>query len=107
MARDPLLHAEQVAAIAGVLHEAFERAGLSATMVGGSAIEIHAPGIYASGDLNGRARTPRMPRLCSTALGSREGEGAIGPLENSSSSGYQALFRGPLRMYASESPGFE
>lgn len=52
LAEDPLAHAEQVAEIAGVLHEAFEPEGFSATLVGGSAIEIHAPGIYLSGDLD-------------------------------------------------------
>jgi len=52
LAEDPLAHAEQVAQIAGVLHEAFEPEGFSATLVGGSAIEIHAPGIYLSGDLD-------------------------------------------------------
>ncbi len=52
LAKDPLAHAEQVAEIAGVLHEAFEPEGFSATLVGGSAIEIHAPGIYLSGDLD-------------------------------------------------------
>jgi hypothetical protein len=46
LAEEPLAHAEQVAEIAAVLHEAFEPAGFSATLVGGSAIEIHAPGIY-------------------------------------------------------------
>jgi hypothetical protein len=52
LADDPLDHAEQVAGIAGVLHSAFEPEGYSATLVGGSAIEIHAPGIYLSGDLD-------------------------------------------------------
>jgi len=52
LAEDPLAHAEQVAEIAGVLHEAFEPEGFSATLVGGSAIEIHAPGIYLSGDMD-------------------------------------------------------
>lgn len=52
LADDPLAHAGQVAEIAGVLHEAFDPEGFSATLVGGSAIEIHAPGIYLSGDLD-------------------------------------------------------
>lgn len=52
LAEDPLAHAEQVAEIAGVLHDAFEAEGYSVTLVGGSAIEIHAPGIYLSGDLD-------------------------------------------------------
>lgn len=50
--RDPLEHAEQVAAIAGVLHEAFAEAGMEATVVGGSAIELHAPGVYLSSDID-------------------------------------------------------
>jgi hypothetical protein len=49
---DALQHAEQVAQIAAVLHEAFERVGLRCTLVGGSAIEIHAPGVYTSGDID-------------------------------------------------------
>ncbi len=52
LSEDALAHAEQVAAVAGVLHEAFEPEGFSATLVGGAAIEIHAPGIYLSGDLD-------------------------------------------------------
>ncbi|HUF29799.1 MAG TPA: hypothetical protein VMM77_03975, partial [Gemmatimonadaceae bacterium] len=52
LAENPLAHAEQVAEIAGVLHDAFEPEGYAATLVGGSAIEIHAPGIYVSGDLD-------------------------------------------------------
>jgi hypothetical protein len=48
----PLAHAEQVAEVAGILHEAFEAEGYSPTLVGGSAIEIHAPGVYLSGDLD-------------------------------------------------------
>lgn len=51
-ATNPRRHAEQVARIAGVLHEAFEAASLRVTLVGGSAIEVHAPGIYKSGDLD-------------------------------------------------------
>jgi hypothetical protein len=39
---DALAHAGQVAEVAGVLHEAFEPEGFSATLVGGAAIEIHA-----------------------------------------------------------------
>lgn len=52
MAADPLLHAEQVARVAGVLHEAFTKVGLRCTLVGGSAIEVHAPGVYKSGDVD-------------------------------------------------------
>lgn len=50
--QDPLKHAEQVAGIAGVLHRAFGESGLRSTVVGGSAIELHAPGIYVSGDID-------------------------------------------------------
>ncbi len=52
MAAEPLQHAEQVAGVAGVLHEAFTKAGLRCTLVGGSAIEVHAPGVYKSGDID-------------------------------------------------------
>jgi hypothetical protein len=52
MAEDPIEHARQVAEIAGILHSAFEPDGFEVTMVGGSAIEVHAPGIYRSGDLD-------------------------------------------------------
>jgi hypothetical protein len=49
---DPVTHARQVAEVAGVLHSALTARGLIPTLVGGSAIEIHAPGIYMSGDLD-------------------------------------------------------
>jgi len=52
LSKEPLGHAEQVARIAGILHEAFRDAGLRSTVVGGSAIELHAPGIYVSGDID-------------------------------------------------------
>lgn len=52
LARDALEHAEQVAKIAAVLHRAFSASGLRSTIVGGSAIELHAPGIYVSGDID-------------------------------------------------------
>jgi hypothetical protein len=52
MSGDPLRHAEQVAQIAGILDEAFRAEGFEVTLVGGSAIEIHAPGIYVSGDMD-------------------------------------------------------
>lgn len=52
IAEDPLPHAFQVAEVMGVLHEAFEQAGFQVVLVGGGAIEIHAPGIYRSGDLD-------------------------------------------------------
>ena len=52
LARDPLKHAEQVARVAGVLHQAFGESGLRSTVVGGPAIELHAPGLYVSGDID-------------------------------------------------------
>lgn len=52
LANDPVAHAEQVAKIAGILHDAFEAAGFNCTLVGGAAMEIHAPGIHRSGDLD-------------------------------------------------------
>lgn len=52
LAQDALEHAEQVAKIAAVLHRAFNASGLRSTVVGGSAIELHAPGIYVSGDID-------------------------------------------------------
>jgi hypothetical protein len=52
LSTDPVKHAVQVAEIAGILHEAFHAGGFMITMVGGSAIEMHAPGIYMSGDID-------------------------------------------------------
>lgn len=52
LSEDPLEHAQQVARIAGILEEAFSAAGFQVTMVGGSAIEIHSPGIHKSGDID-------------------------------------------------------
>ena len=52
LADDPVTHARQVAQVAGILHSALAARGLTPTLVGGSAIEIHAPGIYMSGDLD-------------------------------------------------------
>ncbi|MBI4543783.1 MAG: hypothetical protein HY703_01145, partial [Gemmatimonadetes bacterium] len=52
LAKDPLEHAEQVARVASILHRAFGRAGLRSTVVGGSAIELHAPGVYQTGDID-------------------------------------------------------
>jgi hypothetical protein len=58
---DPLEHAGQVAAVAAALWRAFRSVGLECVLVGGSAIEIHAPGIYVTGDvdvvLDGAGRT--------------------------------------------------
>jgi hypothetical protein len=52
MAEEPIEHATQVAEIAAVLHSALSQDGFEVTLVGGSAIEVHAPGIYRSGDLD-------------------------------------------------------
>jgi hypothetical protein len=52
LANEPMAHARQVAGVAGVLHSALAAHHFVATLVGGSAIEIHAPGIYMSGDLD-------------------------------------------------------
>lgn len=49
---DPAEHAGQVAAVLGILSEAFAGHGFTVTLVGGSAIEVHAPGIYMSGDID-------------------------------------------------------
>ena len=52
MAEEPIEHATQVAEITAVLYAAFSRDAFEVTLVGGSAIEVHAPGIYRSGDLD-------------------------------------------------------
>jgi hypothetical protein len=52
LSRDPAAHAGQVAGVLGVLSEAFGNHGFTITLVGGSAIEVHAPGIYMSGDID-------------------------------------------------------
>lgn len=65
MAEDPIEHATQVARVASILHSAFASAGFEVTLVGGSAIEVHAPGIYRSGDLDvviERGRAEPKPR---------------------------------------------
>ena len=49
---DPLEHAGQVAAIAAALWSAFRSVGLECVLVGGSAIEVHAPGVYVTGDVD-------------------------------------------------------
>lgn len=43
-------HAEWMAHISGIICEAFERYGLEATVVGGGAVEFHAPGAHVSRD---------------------------------------------------------
>lgn len=61
MAAEPVAHAQQVAAVAAALWRAFGSVGLECVLVGGSAIEVHAPGVYVSGDvdivLDGAGRT--------------------------------------------------
>lgn len=49
---EPIAHAEQVARIATVLCEAFDRVGMRATMVGGSAIAVLAPGVHVTRDID-------------------------------------------------------
>lgn len=72
-------HAEQIARVAGVLSEAFESVDLEIVVVGGSAIEIHAPGGYVSGDLDliverarGARSDPRVKKIFER-LGFRKG----------------------------------
>ena len=45
-------HAERIAIAVGLLSEAFRRRGLEATVVGGSALKLHAPGVYATLDID-------------------------------------------------------
>ncbi|MCC6316619.1 MAG: hypothetical protein IT361_02920 [Gemmatimonadaceae bacterium] len=52
MAADAVDHARQVAMITSIVASAFEDAGMQVTLVGGSAIEVHAPGIFKSGDID-------------------------------------------------------
>ncbi len=52
MADDPVDHARQVAMITSIIGDAFEAAGMRVTLVGGSAIEVYAPGIFKSGDID-------------------------------------------------------
>lgn len=68
MAEEPIEHATQVAEIAAILHSAFSQDGFEVTLVGGSAIEVHAPGIYRSGDLDvviekARGRQKRLDEI--------------------------------------------
>ncbi|GJG85727.1 hypothetical protein tb265_09080 [Gemmatimonadetes bacterium T265] len=71
MATDLFAHAEQVAAIMTVLDRAFRAGGLRCVLVGGGAIEVQAPGVYLSHDIDivvdgwhlyrrPRARRPRV-----------------------------------------------
>ena len=52
MAEDAVDHARQIAMITSIVSQAFEAEGLRCTLVGGSAIEIYAPGIFKSGDID-------------------------------------------------------
>lgn len=52
MAENPIAHAGQVAAVMTVLDRAFRADGLRCVLVGGAAIEVHAPGAYMSHDLD-------------------------------------------------------
>ena len=52
MADDAVDHARQVAMVASMISQGFEREGFRCTLVGGSAIEIYAPGILKSGDID-------------------------------------------------------
>jgi hypothetical protein len=52
LADDPVDHARQVAMVTSIISQAFGRAGMRCTLVGGSAIEVHAPGIFKSGDID-------------------------------------------------------
>jgi hypothetical protein len=52
LAREPIEHAQQIGAVAAIISQACYEAGLQCTLVGGSAIEIHAPGIYRSDDVD-------------------------------------------------------
>lgn len=71
----PLEHAEQVAAVAAALWRAFQGVGLECVLVGGSAIEVHAPGLYVTGDVDvvldgfGRACVRDTADAVLTALG--------------------------------------
>lgn len=67
LAEDPVEHAEQIAGVAGVLSEAFADLDMEVVIVGGSAIEIHAPGGYVSADMDiiieRKKRIPFDPRI--------------------------------------------
>lgn len=52
MADDAIDHARQIAMVTSIVSQAFEAEGLRCTLVGGSAIEIYAPGIFKSGDID-------------------------------------------------------
>jgi hypothetical protein len=75
---DPLRHAEQVAEVAGILHEAFGADGMRSIVVGGSAIVLHAPGVHVTGDIDliierGRVDATAIERVFSSLGFRREG----------------------------------
>lgn len=45
-------HAERIAIAVGLISEAFRHRGVEVTVVGGSALELHAPGVYATLDID-------------------------------------------------------
>lgn len=59
VASDPIDHARQVAMAASIISQAFDTVGLRSTLVGGSAIEVYAPGIFKSGDIDLVIESPR------------------------------------------------
>ena len=61
MADDPLDHARQVAMATSIIFHELEAAGLECVLVGGSAIEVYAPGIFKSGDLDLVIQDVRAP----------------------------------------------
>lgn len=80
MADDPIDHARQVAMITSIVAGAFEEAGMRVTLVGGSAIEVHAPGIFKSGDIDlvieatqGPSRRDRLDPVFASLGFDREG----------------------------------
>jgi hypothetical protein len=52
MADDALDHARQIGMATGIISEAFAEDGLRVTLVGGSAIEVYAPGIFKTADID-------------------------------------------------------
>jgi hypothetical protein len=52
LAEDPLDHARQIGMATAVISEAFAESGFRVTLVGGSAIEVYAPGIFKTGDID-------------------------------------------------------
>lgn len=52
LADDPVDHARQVALLVALLYQAFERVGMDCVLIGGCAIELYAPGIFKSGDID-------------------------------------------------------